>query len=73
MKKELFRGNTISGKSVLFIVTYNGYWNLKPGQVGGGGVTSDFKWQGWLNGGTNPKKSLEQNLTPEIPCWITEQ
>ena len=46
-------------------------WN--PGGLGGGGVTSDFKWQGWLNGGTNPKKSLEQNLTPEIPCWITEQ
>ena len=42
-------------------------WN--PGRWG----TSDFKWQGWLNGGTNPKKSLEQNLTPEIPCWITEQ
>ena len=45
-------------------------WN--PGGWGGG-VTSDFKWQEWLNGGTNPKKSLEQNLTPEIPCWITEQ
>ena len=44
---------------------------------GGGGVTPDFKWQGWLNGGknqnqkkslglqTNPKKSLDQNLTPQ--------
>ena len=43
----------------------------------GGGGTPDFKWQGWLNGGknqnpkkplglqTNPKKSLEQNLTPQ--------
>ena len=48
-------------------------WN--SGEWGGAGVTSDFKWQGWLNAGTNqnPKKSLEQNLTPEIPCWISEQ
>ena len=54
MKKELFRGNTISGKSVLFIVTYNGYWNLKPGRVGGGG--GYFRFQvtgiGWMGAQT---------------------
>ena len=40
-------------------------WIVAPG--GGGGVTPDFKWQGWLNGGKNqnPKKSLDQNLTPQ--------
>ena len=51
-------------------------WIVAPGG-GGAGVTPDFKWQGWLNGGknqnpkkslglqTNPKKSLDQNLTPQ--------
>ena len=31
------------------------------------GGTPDFKWQGRLNGGKNqnPKKSLDQNLTPK--------
>ena len=40
----------------------------------GGGNTLDFKRQGWSNGGRNqnPKKSLDQNLTPKIPCWISE-
>ena len=33
------------------------------------GGTLDFKWQGWLNGdkNQNPKKSLDQNLTPKNP------
>ena len=32
-----------------------------------GGSTPGFKWQGWSNGGKNqnPKKSLDQNLTPK--------
>ena len=31
------------------------------------GSTPGFKWQGWSNGGKNqnPKKSLDQNLTPK--------
>ena len=33
------------------------------------GGTLDFKWQGWLNRGKNqnPKKSLDQTLTPNNP------
>ena len=33
------------------------------------GGTPDFKWQGRLNGGKNqnPKKSVDQNLTPKNP------
>ena len=55
----------MTGKSVFFIVAYNDHWD--PG--GGGGGTPDFKWQGWSNRNTNqnPKKSLEQNLTPKNP------
>ena len=36
------------------------------------GGTLDFKWQGQLNGGKNqnPKKSLDQNLTPKNPSII---
>ena len=49
-----------------------------PGEWGGGGGIPDFKWQGWSNGAknqnpekslglsTNPKKSPDQKLTPQI-------
>ena len=45
------------------------------GRWRGGGGNTDFKWQGWSNGGKNqnPKKSLGQKLTPQkIPCQISE-
>ena len=43
------------------------YHDLDRCPRGGGGVTPDFKWQGWLNGGKNqnPKKSLGLQTNPK--------
>ena len=48
--------------------TANTSWLTDPLPLpGGGGVTPDFKWHGWSNGDKNwnPKKSLDQKLTPK--------
>ena len=42
-------------------LSHRGIWHNPRGSTPG------FKWQGWSNGGKNqnPKKSLDQNLTPK--------